>query len=160
MEQSIFDAAGGMDAMRSIARCWHELALTDPVVAHAFSHGYAADHEERLATYLAQALGGPPAYTESYGAPAQMNRLHAGNGVHEDFDEAGIAVFARAVAQADIPDPAATSIVEYWAWMTRDVLNRHPGTAAAVPADVPVHTWTWGGPSAPGDGPRIPAPSS
>ena len=95
MEQSIFDAAGGMDAMRSIARCWHDLAVSDPVVSHAFSHGYAADHEERLASYLAQALGGPSAYTESYGAPAQMDRLHAGNGIHEDFDEAGIAVFAH-----------------------------------------------------------------
>ncbi|MGO1978433.1 globin domain-containing protein [Brachybacterium tyrofermentans] len=147
MEQSIFDAAGGMDAMRSIARCWHDLAVSDPVVSHAFSHGYAADHEERLASYLAQALGGPSAYTESYGEPAQMDRLHAGNGIHEDFDEAGIAVFARVVAQAGIPDPAATSIVEYWSWMTREVLNRHPRTADDVPADVPLHRWSWEGPS-------------
>lgn len=151
MEQSIFDAAGGMDAMRDIARCWHELALVDPVVAHAFSHGYADDHVERLATYLAQALGGPPAYTEAFGAPAHVDRLHAGNGVHEEFDEAGIVVFARAVARAGITDPAATSIVEYWAWMTRVVLNRHPGASASVPDDTPVHTWGWDGASAPGD---------
>lgn len=146
MDRSIYEVAGGMDAMRRVARCWHELALADPVVAHAFSHGYAEDHEERLAAYLAQGLGGPPAYTSRFGSAAHVDRIHAGNGVHEDFDRAGIAVFDRAVDEATIPEPAAGALKDYWAWVTTTVMNEFPESADDVPAQRPVHAYDWDGP--------------
>ncbi|WP_193103222.1 oxidoreductase [Brachybacterium sp. FME24] len=149
MQGSIYEVAGGMDAMRRLAQRWHALALVDPLLSHPFSHGYAEDHVERLATYLAQALGGPPAYTERFGPAAQVDRLHAGNGSHEDLNQAAVTVFSRAVDTAEIPEPAAQALKDYWEWATFTVMDEFPDSADDVPADRPVHTYTWDGPAAP-----------
>lgn len=144
MQGSIFEAAGGLRAMRDIAWCWHQEALADPVVSHAFSHGVADDHVERLAHYLAEALGGGDHYRRTYGEPAQVDRLHAGNGEHPEMDSAAIAAFDRAVRRARIPQPAAGEIRRYWAWAVRAPMAGHPETPDTVAADQGVHTWTWG----------------
>ncbi|HET7472358.1 MAG TPA: hypothetical protein VFJ71_04455, partial [Candidatus Limnocylindrales bacterium] len=55
---------GGSDGLLRLAHAWHERVLRDPVVSHAFSHGFRADHTERLAAYWAEALGGVPGILE------------------------------------------------------------------------------------------------
>ena len=52
VSQTIFDAAGGEDALLRLADAWHARCLADPIVSHAFSHGYHPQHTERLAAYL------------------------------------------------------------------------------------------------------------
>jgi len=52
------------------------------------SHGFHPRHSERLAAYWAEALGGPPTYSERYGDETTVVRLHSGNGPHEEMDEA------------------------------------------------------------------------
>lgn len=61
---TIDEAAGGEAGLLRLAEAWHARVLADEVVAHAFSHGYRADHSVRLAAYWAEALGGPPSYSE------------------------------------------------------------------------------------------------
>ncbi len=56
-----------MDGLRRLACAWHRRVMADDVVAHAFSHDFHPQHVERLAAYWAEALGGPNAYTDSYG---------------------------------------------------------------------------------------------
>jgi hemoglobin len=56
---SVFEAAGGVDGLRSLADAWHHRVMADDVVSHAFSHGFHSQHVERLATYWAEAPGGP-----------------------------------------------------------------------------------------------------
>jgi truncated hemoglobin YjbI len=63
--ESIFEAAGGKQAFIDLANWWHARCLADPVVSHAFSHGYHPQHVERLAAYWAEALGGPREFTGS-----------------------------------------------------------------------------------------------
>jgi truncated hemoglobin YjbI len=67
MAETIYEAAGGRQAFMNLARAWHARCLADPVVSHAFSHGYHPQHTERLVAYWAEALGGPTDYTESMG---------------------------------------------------------------------------------------------
>ena len=57
--QTIYEAAGGLDALLKLAHEWHTRVLEDEVVSHAFSHGYHPQHTERLAAYWAVALVGP-----------------------------------------------------------------------------------------------------
>ena len=59
MEQTIYAAAGGRQAFLDLAHAWHARCLADPVVSHAFSHGFHPRHTERLAAYWAEALDGP-----------------------------------------------------------------------------------------------------
>src|SRR5690606_30087281 len=143
---SIFEAAGGRRAMRYLASGRAPEGLADPAVSPALSAGGADGHVERLAHYLAEALGGGDHYRRTYGEPAQVDRLHAGNGEHPEMDSAAIAAFDRAVRRAGIPQPAAGKIRRYWAWATRGPMAAHPESPDTVPADQGVHTWTWGDP--------------
>ena len=76
----MYDAAGGAEGVLALAHAAHERVLADPVVSHAFEHGYRADHTERLAAYWGEQLGGPAAYTATMGDQSQVVRLHSGNG--------------------------------------------------------------------------------
>ena len=145
---TVFEAAGGMDAMRRLAAAWHERAVTAPIVGHAFSHGFRPDHVERLAAYLAEALGGPPVYTERYGGESDVVRLHSGNGPHEEMDAEAIAIFDDAVEHSGLPeDPALRATLKaYWAWATRTTMAAHPGSADDVPQGLEIPRWSWDGP--------------
>jgi hypothetical protein len=76
--QTVFEAAGGNDGLRRLANAWHRRVMADDVVAHAFSHGFHAQHVERLAAYWAEALGGPTTYSVSYGDETTVVRMHSG----------------------------------------------------------------------------------
>src|SRR2546421_3218317 len=104
VSQTIFDAAGGGEAFVRLAHAWHARCLADPVVSHAFSHGYHPQHTERLAAYWVEALGGPPQYTESLGAETTVVRTHSGNGEHVEMDERAQTCFALALDDAGLPN--------------------------------------------------------
>lgn len=95
--ETLYDAVGGFDVLLSVCRRWHELCLADPVAAHPFEHDLHPQHDERLAAYLAEALGGPHLYTAGYGDESSVQRIHAGNGVHVELDERCLELFDRAV---------------------------------------------------------------
>ena len=78
--QTVYEAVGGAEGMPRLAHAWHERVMADEVVAHAFSHGFRPDHSERLAAYWAEALGGPPTYSDLYGDESTVVALHSGNG--------------------------------------------------------------------------------
>ena len=56
MTQTIYEMAGGRQAFLDLAHAWHARCLADPIVGHAFSHGFHPQHSERLyAAYWAEA---------------------------------------------------------------------------------------------------------
>src|SRR6516225_4305064 len=65
--------------------------MADEVVSYAFSHGFHPQHVERLAAYWAEALGGPSAYSDSYGDETTVVKMHSGNGEHHEMDRRAIA---------------------------------------------------------------------
>ena len=100
----MYDAAGGLDGLLRLAEAWHRRVLADEVVSHAFSHGYRADHSERLAAYWAEALGGPPLYTGVFGDETAVVRMHSGNGPHEEMDRRAIACFDQALVDVGLDE--------------------------------------------------------
>ena len=100
--ESLFEASGGMDGMRRLAAAWHARVMADEVVSHAFSHGFHPQHTDRLAAYWAEALGGPAAYSPTYGDETSVVRMHSGNGVHDEMDRRAIACFDAALADAGL----------------------------------------------------------
>src|SRR5215475_7873729 len=95
--ESLYEAAGGWDAMLRLAEAWHERVLADEIVSHAFRHGFEPDHTERLGAYWAEALGGPTTYSERYGNESYVVRIHSGNGPHEEMDDRAVACFDEAL---------------------------------------------------------------
>jgi hemoglobin len=147
VSESIFEAAGGEQAFLKLAHAWHERCLADSVVSHAFSHGYHPQHTERLAAYWAEALGGPPEYTQSLGDESTVVRLHSGNGEHVEMDERAQTCFALALDDADVPDdPRLRSTLKaYFRWATVR-MSTYPESAEDVPDGLRLARWSWDGP--------------
>ncbi|MGA7884715.1 MAG: group II truncated hemoglobin [Acidobacteriaceae bacterium] len=145
--QSLYEAAGGMDGMRRLADAWHRRVMADEVVAHAFSHGFNADHVERLAAYFAEALGGPAAYSGAYGDETSVVKIHSGNGVHEEMDCRAIDCFDQALADAGLAGDARLRQVlhDYFAWATTTTMARYHRSADAVPQGLRIPRWSWDG---------------
>ncbi|MEU2199588.1 oxidoreductase [Isoptericola sp. NPDC019482] len=112
---TLYDDVGGFDVLLAVCRRWNALCLADPVAAHPFSHGTLhPQHDERLAAYLAEALGGPLLYTGGYGNESRMLRMHAGNGEHADLDEVCVRLFREALDDVGVPAPAAGSLADFF----------------------------------------------
>lgn len=145
--QTMYAAVGGTDGLIALAHAWHERVLADEVVGHAFSHGFRADHSERLAAYWAEALGGPTTYTDAYGDESSVVKLHSGNGPHEEMDRRAIACFDQAMADVDLAsdDLLRQTLHDYFAWATTTTMSRYHESEADVPAGLAIPHWTWDG---------------
>ena len=147
MDRSVFDAADGMPGLRRLAEAWHERVMADDVVSHAFSHGFHPRHTQRLAAYWAEALGGPPAYTDAYGDETSVVRMHSGNGVHEEMDRRAIACFDQALVDAGLAsdDRLRQTLHDYFAWATTTSMAQYHESADDVPDGLRIPCWSWGG---------------
>jgi len=153
----VYEAAGGIGGLLRLAQAWHARVMADEEVSHAFSHGYRADHSERLAAYWAEALGGPPLYSDTYGDETSVVRIHSGNGVHEEMDRRAIACFDQALADIGLASAGPTATVQagvgslrrvlhdYFAWATTTTMARYHRSADDVPDGLAIPHWSWDG---------------
>jgi hemoglobin len=143
---SVSEAAGGDAGLLNLAHAWHERVLADPIVSHAFEHGFHRDHSRRLAAYWAEALGGPTRYTQTISDESTVVRLHSGEGEHAEMDARAIACFEAALDDVGIQDdPLRGTLAAYFTWATEQ-LSRYPDTADAVPDGLSMPRWSWDGP--------------
>jgi hemoglobin len=145
--KTIYEAAGGLDAFLRLAHAWHARCLADPIVSHAFSHGYHPQHSERLAAYWAEALGGPAAYTSELGSESSVVRMHSGNGEHVEMDDRAQACFALALDDAGLSsDPVLRATLQaYFRWAIA-TMSSYPHSARDVPDGLAIGRWSWDGP--------------
>ena len=145
--QSLYEAASGWAGLLRLAEAWHRRVLADEVVSHAFSHGFHSDHTERLAAYWAEALGGPPRYSETYGDESSVVRLHSGEGSHAEMDRRAIECFDKALADVGLAADERLSGVlhDYFVWATTTTMARYPESADDVPDDLTIPRWSWDG---------------
>jgi hemoglobin len=143
---SIYEAVGGAPALLALAADFHARCLLDPVLEHPFSHTGNPEHVQRLAEYWGEVLGGPPAYSGSYGGHTAMLALHANQDAESDLGDRFVAVFDEAVAGAPIPeDPELRAALhDYMAWATDEVMAYSPRDAV-VPKGLPTPRWHWSG---------------
>jgi hemoglobin len=144
---TVYEAAGGDAGLLRLAEAWHARALGDEIVSHAFSHGFRPDHTVRLAAYWAEALGGPPSYSERYGDETAVVRLHSGNGPHEEMDRRAIACFDQALDDVGISsdDSLRQVLHDYFAWATTASIARYPESVDDVPDHLSIPRWSWEG---------------
>ena len=147
MTQSIYEFAGGRKAFLALAHAWHARCLADPIVSHAFSHGFHPQHSERLAAYWAEALGGPPEYSASVGNESSVVRMHAGNGEHREMDERAQTCFEQALDDASLPDdPRLRTVLKAYFREATQAMTAYSESADDVPDGLPLVKWSWEGP--------------
>ena len=144
---TVYEDAGGIGGLRRLADAWHTRVMADEEVSHAFSHGYRRDHSERLAAYWAEALGGPPLYSDAYGDETSVVRIHSGNGAHEEMDRRAIACFDQALADTGLVTDERLGHVlhDYFAWATTTTMARYHRSADDVPDGLAIPRWSWDG---------------
>jgi hemoglobin len=144
--QTVYEAAGGADGLLRLADAWHARVMADEVVSHAFSYGFHPEHNQRLASYWGESLGGPTIYTDSYGDQSSVVRIHSGNGLHEEMDQRAIVCFDDALADVGLADdPVGRVLHDYFAWATGTAMSAYPRAADDVPDGLGVPRWSWAG---------------
>ena len=145
--QSVYQAAGGGEGLLRLAEAWHARVMADEIVSHAFSHGFHPQHSERLAAYWAEALGGPPIYSDNYGDETSVVRIHSGNGQHDEMDRRAIACFDQALDDVGLTtaEPLRLVLHNYFAWATTTTMARYHESADDVPEGLSIPRWSWDG---------------
>jgi hemoglobin len=144
--QSVYDAVGGDEGLLLLAQAWHTRVMADEVVSHAFSHGFHPQHDERLAAYWAEALGGPHTYSERCGGETAVVRIHSGNGPHEEMDQRAIACFDQALSDVGLTQgPLRQVLHDYFAWATITTMSAYHDSADDVPEGLSIPRWSWDG---------------
>jgi hemoglobin len=147
MRPTLFEFAGGEPAFLALAAAHHARCLLDPELNHPFSHpGQNPRHVERLATYWAEVMGGPPAFSRSCGDQSSVLHVHSGHGDMSDLGERFVRCFAQAADDAELPaDPEFRAALHaYMCWAVDDVLAYSPRDAE-VPAGAAMPRWGWDG---------------
>ena len=146
--QSVFEAAGGSEGLLRLAEAWHSRVMADEIVSHAFSHGFHPQHSERLAAYWAEALGGPAAYSGTYGDETSVVRIHSGNSEpHEEMDRRAIDCFDQALRDVGLEAAGRIGQVlhDYFAWATTTTMAQYYESADDVPDGLSIPRWSWDG---------------
>jgi hemoglobin len=127
--QSVYEAAGGDEGLVRLAQAWHARVMADEVVNHAFSHGFHPQHSERLAAYWGEALGGPTAYSDTFGDETSVVRIHSGNGPRDEMDRLAISCFDQALADAGltVSEPLRQVLHDYFTWAQTSRISKLPG---------------------------------
>jgi hemoglobin len=145
---SLYDVAGGWDAVLRFARAHHQRCLADAQLRGPLqSAGVDPRRDESLAAHLAEVWGGPPASTHDDDGPAAwLARGRVSGGEDGELGHRLLDCFLLALDDADLPADVAfrTSVTAYLQWWVAD-LAPAPSDAGA-PAGPRVTTWTWDSP--------------
>jgi hemoglobin len=144
---SLYEFAGGDDALLRLARAHHERCLADPELNHPFSHSdLNPAHVERLAAYWGEVLGGPPRYSEAMGDQSFLLDMHANNGPMDDLGRRFVLCFDAAADDVGLPDDPEfrQALHDYMTWAVSDVLVYAP-VGSQVPAGERMPHWSWDG---------------
>jgi hemoglobin len=141
---TLYEWAGGAPAFERLTDVFYGRVRQDPVLAPVFEH-MSPEHATRVARFIAEVFGGPPAYSAARGGHATMIRQHLGRRLTEAQRARWVQLLGESADAAGLPaDPEFRSaFMAYIEWGTRiAVLNSQPGAAAVE--DAPMPAWGWG----------------
>lgn len=144
MDTTIFEYAGGRDAMRRLAEAHYRRCLTDPILSEVFAGRDRPEHVDHLADWLSEVFGGPSDYTDLHGGHGALLRHHAGLNITEAQRQRFVDAFMESVDEARLPDDPRLRerLRAYAEWGTRIALAvSQPG--ADTDSSDPVPRWDW-----------------
>ncbi len=143
-QPTLFEWAGGFPALLRLTRRFYETHVPEePLLAELFGR-MSPDHPERVAAWLGQVFGGPPAYSDRYGGYERMISQHLDKGITEQQRALWLALLMRSADDVGLPaDPEfRAAFSAYLEWGSRiAVENSKPGVHP--PPKMPVPRWWW-----------------
>jgi truncated hemoglobin YjbI len=115
----------------------------EPLLAPLFAN-MSPDHPERVAAWLGEVFGGPPAYSSTYGGYTRMISQHLGKALSEEQRARWVQLLCRSADDAKLPDDPEfrAAFAAYLEWGSRLAKeNSTPG--AHPPPKMPMPRWWW-----------------
>ncbi len=143
-QATLFEWAGGFPALLRLTRRFYEVHVPqDPLLSGLFSQ-MSPDHPERVASWLGQVFGGPPAYSTHYGEYDRMISQHLDKALTPEQRARWVQLLARSADETGLPADAEfrAAFTAYLEWGSRIALeNSQPGVHP--PPHMPVPRWWW-----------------
>ncbi|WP_354640158.1 group II truncated hemoglobin [Kitasatospora camelliae] len=144
--ESLYDAVGGIDALRRLSQTFYQGVLADELLAPVFAE-FTPTHIEHVAVWLAEVFGGPDRFTTDLGGHQTLLRSHLGLRITEEQRLRWMELMSEAVAK-ELPEDELLRrrVIEYFDWGTkiaREVSADPVGTDVGDPGPTP--RWGWEG---------------
>ncbi|MEY9835611.1 group II truncated hemoglobin [Streptacidiphilus sp. EB103A] len=144
--ETLFEAVGGIDALRRLSSTFYDAVLADPLLAPVFAD-FTRTHVEHVVVWLAEVFGGPTGFTDELGGHQALLRSHLGLSITEEQRLRWMELMTAAV-EKELPgdELLRRRVVEYFDWGTRiarDVSADPVGQDLGDPGPTP--RWSWNG---------------
>jgi hemoglobin len=104
-KQSLFEYAGGEEALHRLEQIFYDSVLADPLLAPLFGGGKPT-HVEHLTMFTTESFGGPDRFTRELGFQHLID-VHRGLRITEAQRQRFVELYLAALDKADMPsDPA------------------------------------------------------
>ena len=143
---SLFEHAGGLDALHRLEQTFYDSALADPLLQPLFGAGQP-QHVDHLTAFTAESFGGPDRFTRELGF-AHLIAVHRGLDITEEQRRRFVELYAAALDAAAMPDdpPFRQAVMEHIEFGTRVAMqNSHARTDDELHPLREVPHWTWAG---------------
>lgn len=143
---SLFEHAGGEDAIHRLEELFYAKVLADPSLQPLFGKG-RPEHVEHLTWFTAESFGGPDRFSRELGFKHLID-VHRGLSITEEQRLRFVALYMEAVDEADLPDDppfrdAVASHVEFGTEVAMQNSNARNDDELNPLREVP--HWTWPG---------------
>ncbi|MFJ6083329.1 group II truncated hemoglobin [Streptomyces sp. NPDC092369] len=110
---SLYDHAGGDEALHRLEEIFYAKALADPVLREVFSHRVPS-HVDHLTWFTAESFGGPDRFTRELGFEYIIG-VHRGLHITDEQRERFVRAYLEALDEAGLPDdePFRTAVREH-----------------------------------------------
>jgi hemoglobin len=145
MESTIYEYAGGEEALRHFVEIFYHSVLVDPVLGPVFKGG-SPEHIPHLAAFDAEAFGGPERYTNEFGGFQTIIDAHRNLRITEEQRQRFVELYLAAADTAGLPDDprfraTLRSHVEFGSQVA--VQNSNARTDAELHPLREVPKWNW-----------------
>ncbi|MCU1657382.1 MAG: globin [Pseudonocardiales bacterium] len=143
--ESIFEHAGGHDALRRFIDAFYGSVLADPVLQPLFGAGHP-EHVDHLTAFDSESFGGPDDFTRSMGGFAHLIDVHRGLRITEAQRQRFVELYMAAADTTGLPDDrpfreALRSHVEFGSHVAQQ--NSHAESDDQLHPLREVPLWQW-----------------
>ncbi|WP_067687642.1 group II truncated hemoglobin [Nocardia jejuensis] len=141
---SLYEFAGGDEALHRLEQLFYDKALADPVLRELFPER-RPDHVEHLTWFTAESFGGPARFTENLGF-AHIIDVHRGLRITDEQRQRFVDVYLATLDEAGLGQDekfreAFAQHVEFGAQVAQQ--NSHADTDEQLHPLRSVPHWTW-----------------
>ena len=148
---TLFEFAGGEEALHRLESTFYASVLADPVLQPLFGAG-KPEHVEHLTSFTAESFGGPDTFSRTLGFQHLID-VHRGLRITEDQRRRFVELYALALDREDLPaDPdfrsAVMEHIEFGSHVAKQNSQATSDEELHPLREVP--RWTWRGDHVPG----------